>query len=111
MRLRRFASFRRSNDRMASAHPARSLSIASTSERHLGPHGERVEPRARIAEIGGADLLANGAVKVVEHEPDVAIDVPVQRQRIDGLSPASHAFCGGEWIVEIEGAKSTATPP
>jgi hypothetical protein len=34
-----------------------------------------------------------------KHEADVAIDVPVQRQHIDGLSPASDAVCRGPATV------------
>src|SRR5213594_119575 len=60
-------------------------------ERHLGPHCECIELRTRIAEIGRAHLPGNVAAKIVEHEADVAVDVPVQRQRIDGLSPAGDA--------------------
>src|SRR5258708_3276893 len=80
-------------------------------ERHLSPHGERIELRARVAEIGGADLLGNVAVKVVEHQPDVAVGVPVQRQRIDRLSPASDAVRSGELIVKIDSPEPASNLP
>jgi hypothetical protein len=71
-------------------------------ERHLSPHRKCIELRARVAEVGGAHLLGNVAVKVVEHEADIAIDVSVQRQRIDRLPPAGDAGHGAE---PIAGAK------
>jgi len=85
--------------------------ITSTLECHLGSHRKRIELRARIAEVGGADLLADVAVEIVEHEADVAIDIPVQRQRIDCLSPASDAVHQPEPIVEIDGAEPAGNLP
>ena len=61
-------------------------SACNSLERHLSPHRERIELRTGIAGVGGADLLGDVAVQIVEHEADVAIDVPVQRRRVDGLS-------------------------
>jgi hypothetical protein len=31
-------------------------------------------------------------VKVIEHEPDVAVDVPVQTRRVDGRFPPATPF-------------------
>ena len=39
---------------------------------------------------------------VIEHEPDVAVDVPVQTRRVDGLFYARHAIRGCQLIVEID---------
>src|SRR3984893_18589871 len=80
-------------------------------ERDLGAHRNRIELRAGIAEIGRAYLLGNVAMEIVEHEPDVVIDVPVQRQRIDCLSPASGAVCKGQPMVEIHGAEAAGNLP
>ena len=60
----------------------------------VGPHCERVELRADIADIGCTHLLGDVAVKVIEHEPDVPVDVPVQTRRVDGLFSARHAIRG-----------------
>ena len=46
--------------------------------------------------------LGDVAVKVIEHEPDVAVDVPVQTLRVDGLFSARHAIRGCQLIVEID---------
>src|SRR4051812_6980715 len=80
---------------------------ANSLERHLSPHRERIELRTGIACVGGADLPGNVAVQIVEHEADVAVDVPVQRRRIDGLSSTGDAVGGGELIVEIDHADTT----
>src|ERR1700730_5564471 len=80
-------------------------------ERDLGAHRNRIELCAGIAEIGRAHLLGDVAMEIVEHEPDVVIDVPVQRQRIDCLSPASDAVCKGQPIVEIHGAVAAGNFP
>ena len=85
--------------------------ITSTLECDLGPHCERIELRARVAEVGGANLLGNVAVKEVEHQPNVAIGVPVQRQRLDPLPSARDAVCRSELIVEIDGAESAGNLP
>src|SRR5580698_3329045 len=58
------------------------------SELHLRAHRKRVELRTGIAGVGGADLLGDGAVQEVEHQTDVAVEVPVQRRRIDRLTAA-----------------------
>lgn len=68
----------------------------------MGAHCERVELRADIADIGCTHLLGDVAVKVIEHEPDVAVDVPVQTRRVDGLFSARHAIRGSQLIVEID---------
>jgi hypothetical protein len=47
--------------------------IRCTLERDLGSHCERIEPGAGIIEVGWAHLLDDVAVKVVEHQSDVAI--------------------------------------
>src|SRR5260370_27321611 len=52
--------------------------ITSTLECNLGSHRKRIELGASITEVGGAHLPADVAVEIVEHEPDVAIDIPVQ---------------------------------
>src|SRR5437868_14911239 len=59
-------------------------------ERDLGAHRQRVESGADIAGVGGADLFDDIAVDVVEHEANVAIDVPVQARRVDRLLAAGH---------------------
>ena len=68
----------------------------------MGAHSERVELRAGIADIGCTHLLGYVAVKVIEHEPNVAVDVPVQTRRVDGLFSARHAIRGCQLIVEID---------
>jgi len=80
-------------------------------ERNLSSHRERIELRTGIAGVGGADLLGDVAVQIVEHEADVAIDVPVQRRRVDGLSSSGDAVGGGELIVEIDRADTTGNFP
>src|SRR5450432_1354512 len=85
--------------------------LTSTLERHLSPHCECIELGTRVAEVGGTDLLGNVAVKVVEHHPDVAVGVPVQRHRIDRLSPARDAVGLSELIVEINGTEPTGDLP
>src|SRR5580704_6421390 len=82
---------RRTIGRMRGSERARDGHITSNSERNLGSHRKRIETRAGVTEVGGADLLAQGAVKVVEHQPDVAIGIPVQRQGIDRLPSAGDA--------------------
>src|SRR3981081_2980068 len=72
--------------------------ITSTLECDLGPHCERIELRARVAEVGGANLLGNVAVKEVEHQANVAIGVPVQCKRIDRLPPARGAAAAAELL-------------
>src|SRR5258708_991243 len=84
---------------------------ANSLERHLSPHRERIELRTGIACVGGADLPGNVAVQIVEHEADVAVDVPVQRRRIDGLSSTGDAVGGGELIVEIDRADTPRNFP
>src|SRR6266850_6042539 len=84
---------------------------ANSLERHLSPHRERIELRTGIAGVGGADLLGDVAVQIVEHEADVAVDVPVKRCRIDGLSSTGDAVGGGELIVEIDSADTTGNFP
>src|ERR1043166_8321740 len=71
-------------------------------ESDLGAHRQRVESGADVAGVGGADLFDDIAVDVVEHEADVAIDVPVEARRIDGLPAARHPGCGCELVVEID---------
>jgi hypothetical protein len=39
---------------------------ANSLERHLSPHRERIELRTGIAGVGGADLLGDVAVQIVE---------------------------------------------
>jgi hypothetical protein len=68
----------------------------------VGAHCERVELRADIADIGCTHLLGDVAVKAIEHEPDVAVDVQVQTRRVDGLFSARHAIRGCQLIVEID---------
>ena len=41
-------------------------------------------------------------MQIVEHEADVATDIPVQPRRIDGLTSAGDAGCGRELIVEVD---------
>src|SRR5260370_3073109 len=84
---------------------------ANSLERHLGPHRERIELRTGIAGVGGADLLGDVAVQIVEHEAHVAVDVPVQRRRVDGLSSTGDAVGGGELIVEIDRSDTTGNFP
>ena len=84
---------------------------ANSPERRLIPHRERVELRTGIAKIGGTHLFGDIAMKVVEHESHVAIDVPVQRRRIDGLSSTGDAVGQGELIVEIDSADTTGNFP
>src|SRR5258705_9704313 len=83
---------------------------ANSLERNLSSHRERIELRTGIAGVGGADLLGDVAVQIVEHA-DVAIDVPVQRRRVDGLSSSGDAVGGGELIVEIDCADTTGNFP
>ena len=84
---------------------------ANSIERHLSPHRERIEFRTDNAGVGGADLLGDVAVQIIEHEADVAVDVPVQRRRIDGLSSTGDAVGSGELIVEIDSADATGNFP
>ena len=65
----------------------------------------------RHRRFGRAHLLGNVAVQVVEHESDVAIDVPVQARGVDRLLPAGHAIGGGELIVEIDRADASGNLP
>jgi hypothetical protein len=62
-----------------------------TLERNLSPHRKRIEICASIPGGDGAYLLGDGAMQIVEHEADVAADVPVQRRRIDRLPAAALA--------------------
>ncbi len=78
--------------------------IRWTLERHLGAHRQRVELRTGVGEVGGAQLLGDVAVQIVEHQADVAADVPVQRQRIDRLPAAGDAGRRADPVVEIDRA-------
>src|SRR6266852_2654803 len=84
---------------------------ANSLERNLSSHRERIELRTGITGVGGADLLGDVAVQIVEHEAHVAVDVPVKRRRIDGLSSTGDAVGGGELIVEIDRADTTGHFP
>ena len=59
------------------------MHIRSRLERNLRPHRERVELRAGIGKVSRADLPGVVTVQVAEHEADVPIDVPVQRDGVD----------------------------
>src|SRR5258708_7938246 len=85
--------------------------VLSLLERPLRAHRERIELRAGIAEIGRADLLGDVAVQIVEHESHVAIDVPVQRQRVDVLPSAGDAVGDAELAVEIHSAVAAGDLP
>ncbi len=50
-------------------------------------------------------------MQVVEHEPDVAINIPVQAGRIDRLPSADHTVSGGELVVEIDRADTAGDFP
>src|SRR6266478_3204804 len=84
---------------------------ANSLECHLSPHRKRIELRTGIASVGGADLLGDVAVQIVDHEADVAIDVPVQRRRINGLSSTGDAVGQGELSGEIDSADTTGNFP
>ncbi len=84
---------------------------ANSPERRLIPHRERVELRTGIAGVSAADLLGDVAVQIVEHQAAVAIDIPVQRRRIIGLSSADEAVGGGELIIAIDSADTTGNFP
>ena len=60
-------------------------------ERHLRPHREGVERGPRVAGVGRADLLDDVAMQIVEHEASVAVDAPIQRCGLDGLSSTSNS--------------------
>src|SRR4051812_41987939 len=60
-------------------------------ERDLRAHADRIEPGAGVGGAGGAGLPGDVAMQVVEHEPDVAVDVPVQARGVDGLAAAGDA--------------------
>src|SRR6266404_3698214 len=80
-------------------------------ECHLSPHCERIEFRARIAEVGGANLLGNVAVQVVEQESDVSIDIPVQARGVDRLAATGDTGRGGKLIVEVYRADTAGNLP
>ena len=81
------------------------LLLLELSKRDLGPHRKRIELRAGIARVDRTYLPGDVAVQIVEHEPDVAIDVPVQGRRIDPLSPPGHTVGVSKLIVEIDRAE------
>src|SRR6478752_2992841 len=80
-------------------------------ERHLGPHRKCIELRARIAEVGRADLLCDVAVQVVEQESDVSIDIPVQACGVDRLTATGDTGRGGKLIVEVYRADTAGNLP
>jgi len=65
--------------------------VPSGLEGNLRTHRECVELGAGFRGVGRADLFGDVAMQIVEHEADVAIDVPVQRRRIDRLPAAALA--------------------
>jgi hypothetical protein len=77
----------------------------------LGSHRKCIKLRADITGVGGARLLSDVSVKVVEHKSHVAVDVPVQARGIDCLLPASHTVRGCQLIVDAAGNLPRAQPP
>src|SRR3954447_13240119 len=80
-------------------------------ERDLGPHRNRVELRADISNAGRARLLVDGAMQIVEHEPDVTRGVPVQAGGVDGLLAACDSVGEAEPVVEIDHAVASGDFP
>src|SRR5437868_6772976 len=64
-----------------------------------------------IPEVGRAYLFGDVTVQVIEHEADVAVDVPVERHRVDELPAASDAIGHAELIVEVHQADAAADFP
>jgi hypothetical protein len=85
--------------------------IVEQSKRDLGPHRKCIALRASIAGVDRTYLPSDITVQVVEHEPDVAINVPVQACRIGRLLPAGDTICGGELVVEIDRADTPGELP
>src|ERR1700761_3197697 len=81
--------------------------LTGASEGDLGPHRERVERRTGIAGVERADLLADVAMQVVEHEAYVAVRVPVQASGINRLTAAGDAIGGRQLVVEVDDAVTT----
>jgi hypothetical protein len=50
-------------------------------------------------------------VQVVQHETGVAVDVPVERCRVDGLQAACDAGGGPELVVEINRGEASRDFP
>jgi len=67
--------------------------VPSGLEGNLRTHRECVEPGARISAVGRTDLLGDVAMQVIKHDPDVAVDVPVQTRSVDCLPPTRNAIC------------------
>src|SRR3954462_9985026 len=50
-------------------------------------------------------------MQVVEHEADVAVDIPVEREGVDGLAPPGDAIGSRELIVEVNLAHASGDFP
>jgi hypothetical protein len=50
-------------------------------------------------------------MQVIEHEADVAVDVPIQCGGVDGLPPARDAGRGAKLIVEVDRAHASGDLP
>ena len=59
----------------------------------------------------GPHLPSNVAMQIVEHEADVAVDVPVQRDGVDELPAARDAIGKTELIVEVHHADAAGDFP
>src|SRR5881398_2606411 len=83
----------------------------TASERELRAHRHGIEFRA---DIGGRDrrgLPGDVAMQVVKHKADVAVDIPVERKRVDGLASAGDATGTRDLIVEVDLAHASGDFP
>src|SRR5262245_3776126 len=80
-------------------------------ERDLRPHRKGVELRSRIANICRAYLLDDVAMQIVEHQADIAVDVPVQRERVDCLPSARDTDRRGKPVIEVDRAVAPGDLP
>src|SRR4051794_6622616 len=76
--------------------------LAVPSKRDLSSHRDGIELGPDIAGVGRALLLVDLAMHVVEHESDVAVDVPVEACRDDSLLAAGSPICKTEPIIKID---------
>src|SRR5262245_8444597 len=92
------------NQVLTRSHAPEWQELRFDSEPDLRTHREGVEFRAGVGEIRRTHRLVDPAMQIIEHEPDIAIDVPVQTGRDDGLFPACHAVRESQSIVEVDHA-------
>src|SRR4051812_42396234 len=89
-------------------HTARGARFAYAGlESDLHAHGAGVELGAGIHEEVGArgpGRLGDRAVEVVEHEPDVAVHVPVEAGGVDRLLAAGGAIGEAQAVIEVDHA-------